>query len=72
MNERTHVLALSTEALPLSEAFKAMATINGFNNLQEVIDVGLHHLPSLPCSSYRVQQEVLEFLDDNGLLDLVE
>jgi len=69
---RTHLLALPTEVLQLSLEFKLMAAINGFHNLQEVIDSGLHRLPSLPCSSHRVQQEVLEFLDDNGLLDLVE
>jgi hypothetical protein len=72
MNPRNHLLALSTEALPLSQAFKTMAELNGLNNLQQVLDFGIHQLPSLPCSNYRVQQEVLEFLDNNGLLYLVE
>jgi hypothetical protein len=58
--------------LALSEEFKAMAIVNGFDNLQQIIDAGIHLLPSMPLSNYRVQQEVLEFLDNNGLLYLVE
>jgi hypothetical protein len=72
MINRMHLLVLPAEMLALSEEFKAMAIVNGFDNLQQVIDNGVHLLPSMPLSNYRVQQEVLEFLDNNGLLYLVE
>jgi hypothetical protein len=72
MIDRMHLLVLPFEMLPLSKEFKTMATVNGFDNLQQIIDAGIHLLPSMPLSNYRVQQEVLEFLDNNGLLYLVE
>lgn len=65
-------MALPIDALPLSQGFKGMAEMNGFSSLQQVLDLGVQQLPSLPCSNYRIQQELLEFLDNNELLYLVD
>jgi|JI10StandDraft_1071094.scaffolds.fasta_scaffold223966_2 hypothetical protein len=72
MNLSEHLLVVPTETLGLSSECKLMAEVNGFSTLQQIIDFGIHQLPTLPGSSYRIQQEVLEFLDGRGLLYLVE
>jgi hypothetical protein len=56
----------------LSCEFKAMAALNGFFTIRDVLDYGVGHLPELPKGNYRLLVELLGFLEEHGLLELAD
>ena len=61
------VLHQTIQNLPLSEAFKTMATINKFNTIIDVLDLHLAELLKKEGFNPRVYLELSEFLAEHHL-----
>jgi len=66
------ILAKPIQGMDVSKEFKAMARANDYRTLQDVIETSLGDLPFKPRSGYRMLKELLDILDENGLVQLVE
>jgi hypothetical protein len=66
------ILQEPIHSLPVSSAFKKMATVNGFATLQDILDKALDNLHDLPSSGYRMLKELSDVLEANGLTNLLD
>jgi hypothetical protein len=55
-----------------SEELKAMARLNNFETLADVLATPFHQVHALPLSDYRIVKEILVVLQENDLMGLVE
>lgn len=55
-----------------SAELKAMAKLNNFDTLADLLATPFHRLHELPLSDYRIVKEILVVLEENGLMGLVE
>ena len=58
--------------LLLSKEFKAMAEMNGFNNIDAILLFPLTLLLKKPEFSYHIYQELVEYLKQKDLLHLLK
>jgi hypothetical protein len=65
-------LTRTIQASSFSKEFKAMATANKFKTLGDVVDYGVVGIPELAQGNYRLVVELLECLEENGLLELTD
>jgi hypothetical protein len=56
--------------LPLSEEFKYMAEINGFENMKEIISINATSLFQREGVNYHIYKELADYLKVNNLLHL--
>ena len=55
--------------LPLSDSFKIMATINNLSTLNDLLEKKVSEMMSLPKFNYHTLEELVKFLQKNGLTD---
>ena len=67
-----NILSLPINTLPLSLEFKAMAKENSFFSLSELVELPIDVLLKHPLFDQRMLFEYLDFLEKNGLEDLIE
>jgi hypothetical protein len=60
------------DASSLSDEFKAMAKLNCFATINDVLNYGVDGVPELPQGNYQLLVELLEWLEENGLLDAAD
>jgi hypothetical protein len=58
--------------LPLSEEFKKMAEINGFENLEEILSFSAATLLQRKVFSYHLYKELADYLKEINLLHLLK
>lgn len=66
------ILTEPIETLELSHEFKAMARLNGFSTLQEILNEALDELHELPGSGFRMLKELGDILAAHGLSNLLD
>lgn len=55
-----------------SAELKAMAQLNNFETLADLLATPFHQLHALPLSDYRIVKEIVCVLEENGLMELVD
>jgi hypothetical protein len=71
-NLSIQALTRTIQASGLSIEFKAMAAANEFKCFGDVVDYGVGRIPELPQGNYRLMVELLEYLEQNELLELAD
>jgi precorrin-6x reductase len=66
------VLHKPIASLDVSKEFKRMAEANHYTTLAEIVREPLRDLPHKQLSGYRLLRELLTFLEQHGLHDLIE
>lgn len=64
------IIQLSIKELPLSEEFKNMAEINGFENMEEILSFPAASLLQRQGVNYHLYKELADYLKENNLLHL--
>ncbi len=62
----------SIKELPLSEEFKNMAALNGFNNMEEIIAFPVTSFLQKQGVSYHMYKELADYLKENNILHLLK
>lgn len=71
-SEAQHILKRTISTLEVSREFKRMAKANGYKTLGDILNTSLNELPRRPQSGYRILKELLDILDENGLMELIK
>jgi len=71
-NLKSSILTEQINNLSLSNNFKEMAEVNGFENLDEVLAFTLASLMNKPHFSMHVYYELHKFLEKEGYLSLLK
>jgi hypothetical protein len=58
--------------LPLSDAFKNMAELNGFESLEEFLSFPAIFFLQIPGASYHLYKEFADYLKERNLLHLLK
>ncbi len=58
--------------LQLSEEFKSMADINGFENIEEILSFPASFFLQRQGVNYHIYKELADYLKDNNLLHLLK
>jgi hypothetical protein len=58
--------------LPLSEEFKKMAEINGFENMEEILSFPAEFLLQREGVNYHLYKELADYLKENDLIHLLK
>lgn len=66
------ILKYSIQEVDLSPELKAMAEANGFETLEDVLEVPFYTIHALPRSGYRIVKELLMFFEKEGLNEVIE
>lgn len=72
LTNKDPILLRPINELDVSREFKAMAKINGYKTLGEILESNVSELPRRPQSGYRILKEFLDILDEHKLIDLVK
>lgn len=64
------ILQQPLKELPLSEEFKNMAEINGFENMEEILSYPAASLLQRQGVNYHLYKELADYLKENKLLHL--
>ena len=64
------ILQQPLRELPLSEEFKKMAEINGFENMEEILSFPAESLLQRQGVNYHLYKELADYLKENKLLHL--
>lgn len=64
------IIQQSIKELPLSEEFKKMAEVNGFENMEEILSFPAASLLQKEGVNYHLYKELADYLKENELLHL--
>lgn len=64
------IIQQSIKELPLSEEFKKMAEINGFENMEEILSFPAASFLHRQGVNYHLYKELADYLKENELLHL--
>ena len=66
------ILNLSIKNLPFSEDFKSVSQKSSFNTIGEIIDKPVAELLKIDGFTYHLLQELIQFLEEKGLANLLK
>lgn len=70
--DNSFLLQQSIKELPLSEDFKNMADINGFENMEDILSFPASLFLQREGVNYHLYKELADYLKNNNLLHLLK
>lgn len=70
--DNSFLLQQSIKELPLSEDFKTMADLNGFENMQKILSFPVSLFLQWEGVNYHLYKELADYLKNNNLLHLLK